>query len=145
MVENQTSETKGKGGKGCREGKKGTSLLDMDMFLDRLDGKKDLAVKLITLFLKYCVEQQDDIKRAIDDKNAGELRTSAHSFKGMLLHFCTQAADLAYKLEKMGSSSDVDKAEADKIYSDLKIIIDHIVPELDEYLQVENKKGPYTI
>ena len=111
----------------------GIDLLDIEPFLNRIGGKKDLAAKMISLFLKNCEERQAAIQKAIDDNDAEELNTSAHSFKGMLVHFCKQGADLAYHLEKMGDSGKIDMERADAIYDNLKIVVDKIIPKLNEF------------
>ncbi|MCP4132721.1 MAG: PAS domain-containing protein [bacterium] len=115
------------------DGDTGTDLLDMELFLNRLDGRKNLAAKLIGAFLKNCKENQIAIKKAIDNKKPEALNASAHSLKGMLVHFCEQGADLANQLEEMGRSGKIDMERADVIYNNLKIIIDQILPDLKEY------------
>ncbi len=119
----------------CQNNEKdiGIDLLEMGLFLDRLDGKKDLAVRIISLFLKHYMEKQAGIGKAIENKNSKELHACAHSLKGMLLHFCKQGADLVYQLEEMGDSGKIDIKKAIVAYDKLKIIIDQIVPELKEY------------
>ncbi|MCP4347839.1 MAG: PAS domain S-box protein [Desulfobacterales bacterium] len=108
-------------------------LLDIATFLSRADGNEDIAAKLIGIFLKNCEESQTVIRKAIDDNEAEELNRSAHSIKGMLVHFCKQGADLAYQLEEMGGSGKLDMERANAIYVNLKIVIDQIVPKLEEY------------
>ena len=107
--------------------------LEMELFLERLGGKKKLAVKLIGLFLNHFKERQAAIKKAIDDNNPGALCASSHAFKGMLLHFCKQAADLALTLEKMGEHGKIDREKANAVLDNLQIIIDQIVPKLEKF------------
>ena len=115
------------------EGDSSIDLLEMELFLDRLDGNKNLAAKLLGTFLNRFMEKQATIKKAIDDKDPEAVKASAHSFKGMLSHFCKQAADLAYYLEKMGDSGTINIEKANTVYDNLKIIIDQIVPRLEGY------------
>ena len=115
------------------EGGIGIDLLEMESFLDRLDGNKNLAAKLLGTFLNHFVEKQAAIKNAIDDKDPEAVKASAHAFKGMLAHFCKQATNLACYLENMGDSGTIDLEKANTAYDNLKIIIDQIAPELEEY------------
>ncbi|MDM8516467.1 ATP-binding protein [Desulfobacterales bacterium HSG16] len=114
-------------------GDTGKNLLDMMPFMNRVGGKKDIAAKMIGVFLKNCKEKQDAIRNAIDDKKPEELNASAHALKGMLVHFCGYGADLAYQLEDMGGSDMIDMERADATYNNLKDVIDHIIPELEDY------------
>ena len=108
-------------------------LLEIELFLDRLDGKKELAAKIIGIFLQHYMGKQAAIKQAIDDKDPEALHASAHSFKGMLVHFCRQGTELAYKLETMGGTDKIDMKRAIATYDNLKVIVDQIVPKLKEY------------
>ena len=107
--------------------------LEMELFLERLGGKKNLAGKLIGLFLKRFKEKQAAIEKAVFDNNPEVLCASSHAFKGMLLHFCKKAADLAYTLEKMGEYGQIDQEKANAVLDNLQIIIDQIVPKLEEF------------
>ena len=107
--------------------------LEMELFLERLGGKKKIAGKLIGLFLKHFKEKQAAIKKAVFDNNPEVLYASSHAFKGMLLHFCRKGADLAYTLEEMGESGKVDQEKANAVLDNLQIIIDQIVPKLEEF------------
>ena len=108
-------------------------LLDMDSFLNRLDGNKDLAARMIGLFLDHYLEKQAAIYMAINNNDPKALNISAHTFKGMLLHFCKKGNDLAYQLENMGHSGKVDAEKAKVIYETLKIVTTQIVPKLKSY------------
>ncbi|MCP4109157.1 MAG: response regulator [Desulfobacteraceae bacterium] len=123
------------------DGDTGIDLLDMGPFLNRVGGE-DTAAIIIGLFLENCKENQIAIKKAIDDKKPEELNASAHSFKGMLVHFCKQGADLANQLEDTGCLGKTDMERANVIYDNLKIIIDRILPKLKEYKRkFESKKN----
>ena len=124
MVDDETSEYKGD---------TGIDLLEMELFLDRIDGNKELAAKLIGIFLKHFMEKQAAVKKAVENKDPEALKASAHALKGMLCHFCKQAADLTYQLENMGSSDKIDITKANAVYGTLKLVINQIVPKLEEY------------
>ncbi|MDM8515560.1 ATP-binding protein [Desulfobacterales bacterium HSG16] len=122
-------------------GDTGIDIIDMESFLSRIGGQKNIAAKMIGLFLKNCNEKQIAIKKAIDDKKSEELNASAHSFKGMLVHFSKQGADLVYQLEDMGKSGEIDIERAIVIYDNLRIVIDQMIPKLKEYKhKFENRR-----
>jgi CheY-like chemotaxis protein len=109
-------------------------LLDIESFLNRIcDGNKDLAYRMIDIFLKNYIKQNSAIKKAIDDKDPEALNRSAHSFKGSLVYFCKIGSDLVGKLEDMGHSGIIDMEKANGIYDNLKSIVDQIVPKLAEF------------
>ena len=124
------------------DGDIGFDLLDMGPFMNLIGGKEDLAAETIGLFLENCKEKLDAIRNAIDDKKPEALKESAHSFKGMLVYFCKQCAELAYQLEDMGESGKTDMEKANAAYDNLKIMVGQIVPKLEEHKRrFEGQKG----
>ncbi|MDM8535407.1 ATP-binding protein [Desulfobacterales bacterium HSG17] len=115
------------------KGRNGADLIDIVKFLNNLGGNKELAAKLIGLFMEQFNEIQRDVRKAIDDKKPWELEVAAHSLKGVLSNFCTQGADLAQQLEMMGNSGKIDIEKADAVFDNLKDVVEQIVPALKEY------------
>ncbi|MDM8568317.1 MASE3 domain-containing protein [Thiotrichales bacterium HSG1] len=108
-------------------------LLNIKAFLNRINNNEDMAAKLIGLSLETCKERQLNIKKSIDENNPYELRESAHLFRGMLVNFSKQGSNLVKQLEEIGRTGKIDVETANKIYSDLDIIIEQIIPKLEEY------------
>ncbi len=108
-------------------------LFDIEPFMNRVEGKKDLAAKMIGICLKNCAEKQAAIKNAIDDRKPALLKISAHAFKGTLVHFSKLGADLAHQLEEMGGHGEIDLEKANTINDNLNSIVDQITPQLEDY------------
>ena len=116
-------------------------VLMSDEFVNRIDGDRILAVKLIDTFLKNCEEILPQLKKSIDVNETEELKNSSHLFRGKLLYFSKKGAELTLKLEKMGQSGKIDMEKANSIYNNLVKIIDTIIPKLKEYkIKIEFKK-----
>ncbi len=108
-------------------------LLNIEAFLNRINDNEDMAAKLIGIFLEHYEEKQTDIMKYINEKNPKELRESAHLFRGMLVNFSKQGANYVKYLEEMGRTEKIDIEKANIIYNDLNIVIDKIIPKLEEY------------
>ncbi|MBF0210155.1 MAG: response regulator [Desulfamplus sp.] len=111
----------------------GESLIDINGLMKRIDGNKELAKQLIGIFLSTYQNKLSDIKQAIDTKNPDALRMAAHALKGMLLHFGKTIAEIAFRLEAIGKSGDVNQEDAIKIYDHLVVSIQKMVDELQQY------------
>jgi signal transduction histidine kinase/CheY-like chemotaxis protein/HPt (histidine-containing phosphotransfer) domain-containing protein len=115
-------------------------LVDMELFLERTFGDKKLIANVLGLFLEEYQSRQIEIKKAIEHQAPEALDKAAHSFKGILLYFCEQGADLAYSLETMGKSGKIDPDKANDVLNKLEHIIEQIIPKLEEYkLQFEGQ------
>ncbi|MCK5404215.1 MAG: Hpt domain-containing protein [Desulfobulbaceae bacterium] len=86
--------------------------LDLSEMTRSLKGNKEILQKLISHLLEIYPERLSTIKQAIKQKKYALLRQQSHTLKGAVLNFKAQrAGDLAYKLEKMGLDSNLDKAK----------------------------------
>jgi len=108
-------------------------LLNMKAFLNRINSNENMAAKLIGLFLDNYKEKQTYIRKYIDENNPVELRESAHLFRGMLINFSKQGSNLVKYLEEMGRTGKIDMETANTIYNDLNMVMDQIIPKLQEY------------
>ncbi|HNY10672.1 MAG TPA: ATP-binding protein [Candidatus Wallbacteria bacterium] len=76
--------------------------------LGDIDGLIETAVKS---FIETFPEYVSDIKKAIENKSADELKKSAHKQKGTALNAgADKIADILFTLEKIGSSKDISDA-----------------------------------
>ncbi|MGD9732119.1 MAG: response regulator [Desulfamplus sp.] len=109
------------------------SLVDIDSFMKRIDGNKELGKQLIEIFLSNYQEKQTDIKESIESENPDKLKMAAHALKGMLLHFGKQVAQITSQLENMGKSGVVDRQQAMELYDKLVVNLEHMISELKQY------------
>ncbi len=109
-----------------------STLLNIPLFLDNIRNNKQLAAKMIGIFLDGCREKCTTIKTAIHNNDANMLSSSAHSFKGMLSYFCQQGTKLSYQLEQIGTSGEIKQEDAILFFDQLESIVHRIEPELKD-------------
>jgi len=83
-------------------------ILDIDGALARFGGDKELFIEMSGMLLEDSPGLVADLGRAVDAKNAHDVRMRAHALKGLLLG-CggVRAAHIAQVLENAGHSSDL--------------------------------------
>lgn len=104
--------------------------VDLDGFMNRIDGNKGLAIQLINIFLSSYEEKKTEIRDAIESENPAALQIAAHSLKGMLLYFGKKGADISLQLENIGRSGSIEKQNAMSLYDNLALILEKMVDEL---------------
>ncbi len=103
--------------------------LDKAVALERLGGDEELLKEVAALFLDEYPTLMAEIKVALGAKNANRLERAAHSLKGSVSNFGSDAAwQAAYEMEKMGRANDLANSEA--AYSHLASVMEAIHPEL---------------
>lgn len=103
--------------------------LDKAVALERLGGDEELLKEVAALFLDEYPALMAQIKVAVAAHNANQLERAAHSLKGSVSNFGSEAAwQAAYEMEKMGRANDLTKSEA--AYSHLSSVMQAIHPEL---------------
>jgi CheY-like chemotaxis protein len=76
--------------------------LDWEAALDYLGGNRDLLRELIGLFLEEYPGWLEQVRQAIANGNANDLKRAAHNLKGSMAHFGAKPAfEAARKLEMM--------------------------------------------
>jgi PAS domain S-box-containing protein len=91
-----------------------TAVWDMAAVLERMDGDMDLLKMLTGLFLSECPERMNEIRKAIEERDASRLMRAAHAFKGSVSNFGAVAAvEAAQRLETAASVHDWEQAEED--------------------------------
>ena len=81
-------------------------------FLEGLGKDSSLARRLIDLFLEDSTRLLDDVRRAIANRDADELRRAAHTLKGSVCNFpASVATNLAAHMERIGAEGDFEAAQ----------------------------------
>jgi CheY-like chemotaxis protein/HPt (histidine-containing phosphotransfer) domain-containing protein len=89
-----------------------TDTFDVNDFLERLGGDRELLGQLVDLFLTESPPQLAAIRRAIEEGDRDALRRAAHSFKGMISNFgASKGVALTCRLEEMGRAGELSGAE----------------------------------
>ena len=105
------------------------SKLDKAVALERLGGDEELLKEVAALFLDEYPTIVTEIGAAIQAQNAQQVERAAHSLKGSVSNFGSDAAlEAAYELEKMGRANDLTNAEP--AYAHLVRVMEAIHPEL---------------
>lgn len=105
--------------------------LDRALALERLGGDEGLLQEVAQLFLDEYPMLMSDIRRAIETSNANQLERAAHSLKGSVATFGSEAAcQAAFALEKLGREQQL--AGVETAYANLVMVMNTIQPELAE-------------
>ena len=103
--------------------------LDKALALERLGGDEELLQEVATLFLEEYPVLLAEIRHGIDSHDAIQLERAAHSLKGSVANFGSDAAwQAAFELEKLGREKQLDGAES--AYANLVVVMNGIEPEL---------------
>ncbi|MEW5724016.1 MAG: response regulator, partial [Thermodesulfobacteriota bacterium] len=109
--------------------KKPAVVLDLESFMTRVGGDRELACDMAGLCLDELPEQMGRIRKAVAERDAAALHSAAHSLKGTTGNFSAQAAyEAAYQLEKMGREGDL--SQAAEALSALEHEIERLEPAL---------------
>ena len=112
----------------CAENKN-VIVIDKKALLEAFDGDQAFLKEIIDMFMADTPKMLQDIKAAIDAKNADTLQRTAHAFKGMLGNFQVETAVAkAYALEEMGRNASFEMAEP--VFAELS----NLVAELERSL-----------
>src|SRR5207248_11228988 len=79
------------------------ALIDPAIVLSGCAGDAALLADLIQLFEEEAPELLARVEAAVRSSNAEQLRTAAHSLRGLVSSFSTSAAKAAQALEQLGS------------------------------------------
>jgi len=85
--------------------------IDLSMAMEAVDGDRELLEELVGLFLEEYPKQLVELETLVNKNDYRQLERSAHSFKGAVGNFgAKRAFDLAYQLETLGKSSQLNEA-----------------------------------
>ncbi len=94
------------------DGGAGDAVLDREAALALVGGDEALLGELADIFLKECPRLVAEVRDAVRQGDAGKLRRTAHSLKGLVRGFGShRAAEAALALEGMGRDGDLGGAE----------------------------------
>jgi PAS domain S-box-containing protein len=104
-------------------------VLDEALLLSRVDRDPQLLRDLVDLFLEECPRLVDEIRVALDSKDAKAVQRGAHSLKGCAGNLAAKmAAETALKLERLAQAGDLVRAES--VLSELKSQLACLEPAL---------------
>ena len=103
--------------------------LDKAIALERLGGDEELLKEVAALFLDEYPTLMAEIKDAVETKNANQLERAAHSLKGSVSNFGSDAAwQAANEMERIGRANEL--ANSEVAYTHLALVMEAIRPEL---------------
>ena len=104
--------------------------LNRALALERVGGDEDLLREIAVLFLDDYPSLISQIQAALADSDAQNLERAAHSLKGSVANFGSDAAyQAAFDLEQIGRSKKLDGAA--EAYDRLTTVMTHVCPELE--------------
>lgn len=98
-------------------------VIDQEGGLRRVGGDKELYDELIELFMDSSVDQIEQLREAVKNKETDTLRKVAHSIKGSAANLgIVQVQQTAYDIEKYGNEENIDEAaqSVEKLISEIE-------------------------
>ena len=104
--------------------------LNRNIALERVGGDEELLREIAGLFLEDYPNLMSQIQQAVHAKDAHLLERAAHSLKGSLSNFGSDAAyQAAFDLEQLGRSKSMERSEM--ALAHLEDVMNHVRPELE--------------
>jgi two-component system sensor histidine kinase/response regulator len=119
--------------------------IDRERLLERVAGDCELLHEISSIFTEEYPGMLSQLKKAIEDKDANQVERVAHSLKGMIANFeADEVRSLAFELEQMGKSKDLDQAYQqldvlERKLSTLKIQLDELLDTLSKQAETESE------
>lgn len=99
---------------------------------DLFAGDEEIFNELREDFFQAYREMIDDVLVAASEEDAKKLEISAHTLKGVLSTFCSEAArEQAFSLEKMGKGGILTNARAES--DQLATLVEELVADLKKF------------
>jgi signal transduction histidine kinase/CheY-like chemotaxis protein/HPt (histidine-containing phosphotransfer) domain-containing protein len=109
------------------------NLVDKKDTIERVNGDMDLLKEIVKLFFDTCPRLLSEVNAAISNGDNKTLEREAHTIKSVIGNFSKHHAyKTAFKLEQMGASGELSKAE--ETYKELEEEIERMTPELKELI-----------
>ena len=103
--------------------------LNRALALERVGGDEQLLREIAVLFLEDYPSLITQIEKAVAESDAHNLERAAHSLKGSVANFGSDAAyQAAFDLEQMGRSKDLQNMH--EAHARLVTVMSHVCPEL---------------
>ena len=100
-----------------------------DLMLERLGGDEELMREVVDLFVSECPGMLAETEKAVASADADLIKRAAHTLKGALLNIAAEpAADVARKLEQLGSREHLDETQG--VLEDLRRCLDALQSEI---------------
>ncbi|HXG12618.1 MAG TPA: response regulator [Gemmataceae bacterium] len=107
--------------------------LDWDAALEYVGGDRQLLADLVAIFFEECPRWLDELRRAVMERSAADVKRTAHNLKGAMSHFGAHAArEVALRLEMMGREGNLDGAT--EALADLEKEIERLRPALTAFI-----------
>lgn len=104
--------------------------LNLAIALERMGGDEELLREIAGLFLEDYPSMMSKIDQAVANSDAYNLERAAHSLKGSIANFGSEAAyQASLDLEQMGRSKDL--AKMHEAHARLVDVMTHVCPELE--------------
>ncbi len=104
-------------------------LIDWQVALKTAQGKEEFLKELVQLFLDESAKMFDELRAALDEKNAKTIQRTAHTLKSSLKALgAMPVAQLAERLETIGRENRLD--DADEAAALLREKFEQLKPEL---------------
>jgi response regulator RpfG family c-di-GMP phosphodiesterase len=108
-------------------------LLCLETALRSVEGDAGLLAELTQLLRSDCDRLRADLRRALDEKNALQLRRAAHTLKGASSNFgASPLMEAARALERLGEVGDL--TGAGPLVAQVELILDQLPAALDQLL-----------
>ena len=103
--------------------------LNRAVALERLGGDEQLLREIAALFLEDTASLVEEIRRAVQARDAVALQRGAHTLKGSVCNFGAERSyEAAYRLETIGRSGDL--STADEAFRRLEAELERLTPAL---------------
>lgn len=106
-----------------------SDLLDAPLLLTACDADATLLVQMIGVFRTSAIAHLRAAAEGIANRNAKEVRESAHKLCGLVSAFSTTTEEAARRLEQAAASGELD--EAARLHAELATMIQSLLPQLD--------------
>jgi CheY-like chemotaxis protein/HPt (histidine-containing phosphotransfer) domain-containing protein len=114
-------------------GEPSNNLIDKEDAIERVNGDMELLKEIVELFIDTCPRLLSEVNTAISQGDNKTLEREAHTIKSVIGNFSKHDAyDAAFKLERMGASGELSKAE--ETYKELEEEIERLTPALKELI-----------
>jgi signal transduction histidine kinase/DNA-binding response OmpR family regulator len=104
-------------------------VLDEALLVSHVDSDPQLLRDIVDLFLEECPRLMDEIRVALDRKDAKAVQRGAHSLRGSTSNLAAQmASEAALKLERLAHAGDLVNAES--VLKELEFQLERLKPAL---------------
>jgi HPt (histidine-containing phosphotransfer) domain-containing protein len=97
-------------------------------------GKQDLLLDLVTIAIRECLRLLDEIRVALDKKDAAALKLNAHTLNGTVRYFGkSTAGEIAFQIEQLADNRELTAAA--EAFPALQRETSRLMAQLEAYTQ----------